>query len=71
MVRGITNIGQTCFLAVIVQSIVHNPLLRSYFLADRHNRRLCPRTNCMSCQMDLAFSEVGLFPSQELETSSC
>lgn len=32
-------------MSVILQSFLHNPLLRSYFLSDRHNRDLCPISN--------------------------
>ena len=55
---------------VILQAFVHNPLLRGYFLADRHNRSLCDRsgrwvkaararTTCICCEVDNLFSEVG------------
>ena len=30
-----------CFMNVTLQALVHNPLIRNYFLADMHNRRLC------------------------------
>jgi len=39
--RPLLNLSQTCFLSSILQSFIHNPLLRSYFLSDKHNRRLC------------------------------
>lgn len=29
-------------MSVILQSFLHNPLLRAYFLSDKHNRFLCP-----------------------------
>merc|ERR1711997_567469 len=34
--RGLINLGNTCFMSCIVQTLVHTPLLRDYFLSDRH-----------------------------------
>ncbi|KAI0058599.1 cysteine proteinase [Artomyces pyxidatus] len=57
--RGLLNLGQTCFLNVILQSFVHNPLLRNYFLSDKHNFRTCKTgKDCTSCEMDKLFAEV-------------
>lgn len=39
--RPLLNLSQTCFLSAVLQALIHNPLLRAYFLADRHNRRVC------------------------------
>jgi hypothetical protein len=57
--RGLLNLGQTCFLNVILQSFIHNPLLRNYFLSDRHNSRLCKHSDCTCCEMDNLFTEVS------------
>lgn len=51
-------------MSVILQAFLANPILRSYFLSDQHNRALCERTQqgekpCLLCEMDLLFSEVG------------
>ncbi|KAG2145323.1 uncharacterized protein EDB93DRAFT_1241168 [Suillus bovinus] len=56
--RGLLNLGQTCFLNVVLQSFIHNPLLRNYFLSDRHNSRLCKHSDCTCCEMDNLFTEI-------------
>lgn len=50
--------GSTCFLNVILQSFIHNPLLRNYFLSDRHNSALCAAgRDCLACEMDKLYAE--------------
>lgn len=64
--RGMHNLSATCFLSVILQSFLHNPILRNFFLADRHNAELCPTNGlepCMACEMDKMFRDV----SEEVE----
>lgn len=39
--RPLLNLSQTCFLSAILQALIHNPLLKAYFLSDRHNRYVC------------------------------
>ncbi|KAF8344708.1 hypothetical protein F5887DRAFT_969390 [Amanita rubescens] len=56
--RGLLNLGQTCFLNVVLQSFVHNPLLRNYFLGDKHNWKQCKNENCTCCEMDKLFAET-------------
>lgn len=58
MPRGLRNMGATCFLNVILQAFLHNPLLRNYFLSDRHNAALCSLgRDCLACEMDKLYKE--------------
>lgn len=51
--------GNTCFMNVILQSLVHNPLLKAYFLSDNHSPKNCKTQNCMCCEMNDLFTQVS------------
>lgn len=51
----------------ILQSFLHNPLMRNYFLSDMHNSRFCEQSTtrdhtsngiCLGCEMDILFSKI-------------
>lgn len=53
--------GSTCFMNVILQCFIHNPLLRGYFLSDQHSSKRCEvKTECMGCEMDQLFTQVRI-----------
>jgi ubiquitin carboxyl-terminal hydrolase 22/27/51 len=49
--------GQTCFMSVILQSLIHNPLLRSWYLSEGHKSSECEREACTACALDDIFTD--------------
>ncbi|ETS02669.1 hypothetical protein MKX07_006860 [Trichoderma sp. CBMAI-0711] len=55
--RGIYNAGATCYQNVVLQSFLHNPLLRNFYLSDGHQSSECSISHCLSCAMDDMFQD--------------
>ncbi|GJQ81712.1 hypothetical protein Trydic_g9153 [Trypoxylus dichotomus] len=54
--RGLLNLGSTCFMNCIVQALMHTPLLRDYFLSERHRCKGNAGT-CLVCEVSKLFQE--------------
>ena len=50
--------GQTCYLSVILQAMIHNPMMRNYFLSSRHDSVECEIDNCVVCALTISFSDI-------------
>jgi ubiquitin carboxyl-terminal hydrolase 22/27/51 len=49
--------GNTCFMSVVLQCLLHNPYVRAHFHSDGHNSNNCEKEFCVACALDEIFTE--------------
>jgi Zn-finger in ubiquitin-hydrolases and other protein/Ubiquitin carboxyl-terminal hydrolase len=58
--RGMYNMGNTCFMSCALQAIIHNPLLKAFLLRGGHDSTKCAQVRK---QLPLLMAQVGLICS--------
>lgn len=55
--RGLLNLGSTCFMNCIFQALIHTPLLHRYFISERHECSPKMSARCLVCEISRLFQE--------------
>lgn len=61
--KGFVNMGSTCYMSTILQTFVHNPFIREYFLLGAHAH--CTTDQCVTCRIDEVFVDFFTLDSSQ------
>lgn len=54
--KGIINFGATCFMSSIIQTLIHNPIMKHEFFNNDDHYFNCDQQECITCSVDHIFS---------------
>lgn len=63
--KGVYNLGQSCYLSVILQAMAHNPHVTAYFLQNEHKPRHCASDSCIACALSDSLKQLLITEGRE------
>lgn len=63
--KGVYNLGQSCYLSVILQAIAHNPHVTTYFLQNEHKAKHCASESCIACALNESLKQLLIVDGKE------
>lgn len=63
-VRGVFNMGQTCYMNAILQTLLHDPIFSNYFLGNGHQHD-GRDIHCVGCAFTDVVAESHNYEKQE------
>ena len=72
--RGLYNLGNTCFMSCILQALIHTPVFRDFFLSDKHKcYSESVQKQCVVCEMGNLFQQASgaAQPATHTYTHTC
>lgn len=64
--KGFINFGSTCFISSVLQTLVHNPLIKNRFFNNDNHYFNCNGRECVTCSIDRIFTEF--FTSDSIDS---
>lgn len=56
--KGLCNLGQTCYTSAVLQAVAHNTVIHNQFLIDGHDVQKCGPEHCISCLIQEAIKAL-------------